>query len=160
MELFGVGAWELVAILLVMLLVAGPKRMIAWAYKLGQYVAVLRRMWSETAALLQKELDQAGVDIRVPTEPPTKATIRKEIERAITPVTQPIRESMDQVKQEVNTVKDATALGSWGDLKSQTQSIKLPTAPAQETPAQNGGQDFGTWSAAKSDGSEPPPAGS
>ncbi|MBL8133304.1 MAG: twin-arginine translocase TatA/TatE family subunit [Anaerolineae bacterium] len=160
MELFGVGAWELVAILLVMLLVAGPKRMIAWAYKLGQYVAVLRRMWSETAALLQKELDQAGVDIRVPTEPPTKATIRKEFERAITPVTQPIRESMDQVKQEVNTVKDATALGSWGDLKSQTQNIKPPAAPAQEAPALNGEQDFGTWSAAKSDGSESPPAGS
>ncbi|MBK8020182.1 MAG: hypothetical protein IPK19_01860 [Chloroflexi bacterium] len=126
MELFGVGAWELIAILIIMLLVAGPQRMIAWSYKLGQYVATLRRMWSETAAVLQKELDQAGVDIKVPTQPPTRANIRQEVERALAPVTKPVKESLEAVQQDVNSVKDSTSVGSWSDLKSQTKSIQTP----------------------------------
>lgn len=139
MELFGVGAWELIAILLVMLLVAGPKRMIQWSYKLGQYVGVMRKMWGETAAMLQKELDDAGVDIKVPTEPPTRGSIRKEFERAISPVTQPIRDSMSDVEKDMQEVKQAASFGSWSDLKSQAKS----TQPAPQAPAQNGQQDAG-----------------
>ena len=35
MNFLGVGAWELVAILLIMLVFAGPKRMIHWSYVWG-----------------------------------------------------------------------------------------------------------------------------
>ena len=41
MDILGVGGWEIVAILLIMLIVAGPKRMISWSYTLGKYVSQL-----------------------------------------------------------------------------------------------------------------------
>ncbi|MBK8029590.1 MAG: hypothetical protein IPK17_08760 [Chloroflexi bacterium] len=70
MDILGVGGWELLAILLIMVVVAGPKRMIAWSYQLGRYVGVIRKMWVETAKQLQKEFDAAGVDVKVPQELP------------------------------------------------------------------------------------------
>ncbi len=59
--IFGVGPGELVVILIIMLVVAGPKRMIAWAYMLGKYTAQLRAMFQETMNAFQKEIDAAGV---------------------------------------------------------------------------------------------------
>jgi Sec-independent protein translocase protein TatA len=64
MELFGVGAWEVVAILIIMLIVAGPKRMIGWAYQLGVYTRKFRAMFSETMAQINKEVEASGVDVR------------------------------------------------------------------------------------------------
>jgi Sec-independent protein translocase protein TatA len=156
MELLGIGAWELIAILLVMLLVAGPKRMIAWSYKLGQYVAVMRKMWGETAQMLQKELDDAGVNIKVPTEPPTRGSIQKEISRAIAPVTKPITDSLDEVKKDMGDVKASTSMGSWSRTAANKTPAPTPEKPA-ETAAQNGqssqnGQaNFGTWSSPSGD---------
>ena len=72
MNILGVGAAELVAVLLIMLVFAGPKRMIHWSYVLGQHVAKFRKIWSETVDLVQKEFDDAGVDIKLPKEPPTR----------------------------------------------------------------------------------------
>ena len=63
MEIFGVGGAELAAILIIMLIVAGPKRMIQWAYVLGQYMAKARAMWAETMTYVQKELNDAGMDV-------------------------------------------------------------------------------------------------
>ncbi len=39
MNLLGVGVPELVVIFVIMLVFAGPKRMVRWAYVLGQYTA-------------------------------------------------------------------------------------------------------------------------
>ncbi|MBK8032066.1 MAG: hypothetical protein IPK17_21835 [Chloroflexi bacterium] len=80
MDILGVGGWELLAILLIMVVVAGPKRMIAWSYQLGRYVGVIRKMWVETAKQLQKEFDAAGW-MKVPQELPTRQSIAKEIRR-------------------------------------------------------------------------------
>ena len=63
MEIFGIGGAELVAILIIMLVVAGPKRMVQWAYVLGQYVSKARAMWDGVMAGVQKEIDDAGLDI-------------------------------------------------------------------------------------------------
>lgn len=49
MDILGIGGWELVAIIIIMLVVAGPKRMIQWSYTAGKYVAIMRKMWAETA---------------------------------------------------------------------------------------------------------------
>jgi Sec-independent protein translocase protein TatA len=66
MDILGIGGAELVLIVLVMLVVAGPKRMIQWAYIAGKYAGQARRLWQETAEKLQAELDGAGVDVKVP----------------------------------------------------------------------------------------------
>ena len=108
MNVFGVGAWELVAILLIMLVFAGPKRMIHWSYVLGQHVAKFRKIWSETVDLVQKEFDEAGVDIKLPKEPPTRKSLNRSLTDAVKPMTNPIQDSLDEVKQDMNAFKEVS----------------------------------------------------
>lgn len=95
MNLFGIGEGELILILVVMLVVAGPKRMIRWSYVIGQYAGKLRAMWRDAVVVMQKELDTAGVDVKLPQTPPTPQTLRRELNRqaqkAMQPVTQPLQ---------------------------------------------------------------------
>lgn len=142
MDILGVGGWELVAILLIMLVVAGPKRMIQWSYTLGKYVAMLRKMWAETAQVLQKEFDQAGVDVQVPKDIPTRADVNREIARAMSPVTKPIQDSMDAARTEINTTKQ---------LMNPMETPKSEAKPAESTPAPSSNGNFGTWSQPKDD---------
>ena len=62
MNILGVGAPELIIIFLLALVIAGPKRMVAWAYIAGRELARLRAMWSETMAMVQQELKEAGLE--------------------------------------------------------------------------------------------------
>lgn len=64
MEIAGVGPLEVVAIFIIMLVVAGPKRMVSWAYTLGQYVSKMRAMFQETMNAVKKEIDVESLDIR------------------------------------------------------------------------------------------------
>jgi len=64
MEIAGVGPLEVVAIFIIMLVVAGPKRMVSWAYTLGQYVSKMRAMFQETMDAVKKEIDVESLDIR------------------------------------------------------------------------------------------------
>lgn len=105
MNIFGVGGPELMVILVIMLIFAGPKRMIHWSYILGQYLAKFRVMWSQTVDLVQKEFDEAGVDIKLPKEPPTRKNINKTISNALQPMTKPLQDSLDEVKKDVESVK-------------------------------------------------------
>ncbi len=83
MNILGIGGPELLVIFIIMLLVAGPKRMIHWAYILGQYVAKFRVMWSETVDMVQQEFDQADIDIKIPKTPPTKASIQQQVNSSL-----------------------------------------------------------------------------
>ncbi|MBI1257838.1 MAG: hypothetical protein GC204_10240 [Chloroflexi bacterium] len=168
MDILGVGGWELVAILLIMLIVAGPKRMISWSYTLGKYVSQLRRMWADTAQMLQKEFDDAGVDIQVPKDIPTRGDLNREIGRALTPVTKPFQETMNATKKEIDTTKQAMSLGPT-PLAPKAAPVTPPVAPVKSTPVTppptpvvqpveekpptpangNGHADFGTWSQKK-----------
>jgi len=160
MDILGVGGWELVAILLIMLIVAGPKRMIQWSYTLGKYVAQLRRMWSETAQMLQKEFDDAGVDVQVPKDIPTRADLKPARHGWIADSEEPFQETMNATQKEIDSAKEAVRL--------KPTPINPPTTPAATPPAQtppptptvkpieekpaasngnsNGHADFGTWS--------------
>lgn len=101
MEILGIGTAELIAILLIMLVVAGPKRMIQWTYILGQYVAKLRTMWADATAMVQKEVDAAGLDVQVPKELPTRANLNLHISKAVNTVTKPAQTTMNEVKAEM-----------------------------------------------------------
>src|SRR5215470_5742349 len=63
MNILGVGPAELIVIFIVMLVVAGPKRMIAWAYEAGRWMTKIRAMFQETMDAFQKELAESGVEI-------------------------------------------------------------------------------------------------
>ena len=139
MEILGIGGFELLVILLIMVLVAGPKRMIAWSYQLGRYISVIRNMWAETAKQLQKELDASGVDVQVPKDIPTRASISKEIGRIAAPVTKPIEETVKDLKGTADEVRRPLSMKT--PAPKPAPEIKAP--PAAES---NGNGDFGTWS--------------
>lgn len=145
MNIFGVGGPELIAILIIMLVFAGPKRMIHWSYLLGQCLAKFRAMWSQTVDLVQKEFDDAGVGIQLPKEPPTRKNMNKAIADVMKPVTQPVQESLDEVKKDVESLQEAGA-----ELKNKTKSLPSPAAKAKPAPKPPEAVGMGSWSGGKS----------
>lgn len=139
MEILGIGGAEFIAIFIIMLVVAGPKRMIQWAYILGKYTARMRAMWAESMAYIQKEFDEAGVDIQLPKEPPTRGSLNKQINqqvtKALSPVTKPVQDALDEAKSNVSEVKKAATISTVGN--GQTPKTQSSTS---------GTSDFGTWS--------------
>lgn len=110
MEIFGVGGGEVVAILVIMLVVAGPKRMVQWAYVLGQYVSKARAMWDGVMAGVQKEIDDAGLDMQLPKTMPTRANLNSltNLSKLTNPVnnvwagiTAPVQDMMNDVSTEI-----------------------------------------------------------
>lgn len=174
MEILGVGGWELVAILVIALVVAGPTRMIRWAYLLGQFFAKLRVLWTQAATTLQKEFDEAGVDIQVPKDVPTRQTIRRDITNMVNPLLKDVREPLDEFTEEVrrsrsevrgavSSLKSLNGSGSMSDpmgtgakpAKFAQPSTPMPSIPpelgvwnsqpAQATEPATTLQDLGTW---------------
>ncbi len=162
MNIFGVGAAELLAILLIMLVFAGPKRMIHWSHILGQHVARFRKIWSETVDLVQKEFDEAGVDIKLPKEPPTRKSLNRSVAEAVKPMTQPVQDSLDEVKKDLDAVQQVS--DSLNNKKAQSstttkkipaftgRTVSLPKPAAAKTktkrPAAAPGPSLGAWSGA------------
>ncbi len=149
MNVFGVGGPELIAILIIMLVFAGPKRMIHWSYLLGQYLAKFRAMWSQTVDLVQKEFDDAGVGIQLPKEPPTRKNMNRAIADVMKPVTQPVQESLDEVKKDVESLQEVGA-----ELKNKTKSLPSPAAQAKPAPKPPEAAGMGSWSGRKSAAAE------
>ncbi len=135
MNFLGVGAWELVAILLIMLVFAGPKRMIHWSYVLGQHVAKFRKIWSETVDLVQKEFDEAGVDIKLPKEPPTRKSLNSAVTDAVKPMTKPVQDSLDEVKKDLDAVKEVSDTLNNKRNTASTSDAKPATKPLLPEPA-------------------------
>jgi Sec-independent protein translocase protein TatA len=82
---FGIGLPEAVLIVIVMLVVAGPKRMIRWSYFAGRYIAAARNMFQEAVRAFQREIDMEGVLNDVPKlpKPGQKFDIVKEADKLI-----------------------------------------------------------------------------
>ena len=115
-------------------------------------------MWAETSKYLQQEFDNAGVDIQVPKELPTRANISREIGRAISPVTKPIQDAIDEVAGEVKQARrlaTPTPNAARREPVANTGAKAAPatngsTQPAAETPAAppantDPSQNFGAW---------------
>ncbi len=145
MNIFGIGGAELILIIIIMLVVAGPQRMIRWMYIVGRYVAKLQRMWAEAAAVLQKEFDAAGVDIEVPKQIPTRGDVQRQVRSALNPVARPLEEIQSELRQDLDNVRLSTQV----NRSERSRSTPTPISSAnQSPPAANGsgGQDFGSWS--------------
>jgi len=59
MEIFGVGAAEILVVALLLLIVAGPKRSAEWAREAGRYVSQIRMIWQR---MMQDLRDEIGED--------------------------------------------------------------------------------------------------
>jgi Sec-independent protein translocase protein TatA len=146
MNIFGVGGAELVLIFIIMLIVAGPKRMIRWAYVLGQYVGKLRRMWEEVVDMMQKEADSAGLGITIPKELPTKQGITKLVADAVKPYANELSQPLQDVQSSLrDTVSEANAVVKDTD-KQTTSDLGAWSVPQEEA--------FGTWGQQTSQESE------
>lgn len=149
MNILGIGGPELIIILVLMLIVAGPKRMIQWAYIMGTYVAKFRRMWAETVDVLQKEFDEAGVGVQIPKDIPTRGTIRAQAAKVMSTVTDPVKETMGQLDAEVKQIGTATGAATQA-VKTTARTTNghsaLRTTPAVRRPAAHTGDGFGSWS--------------
>ncbi|HRF97781.1 MAG TPA: hypothetical protein PLZ51_21385, partial [Aggregatilineales bacterium] len=62
MELFGIGGVEFLLVIVIAMVVAGPKRVVQWAYLVGKFFARVRHIWSEMMTVIQQEMKDAGVD--------------------------------------------------------------------------------------------------
>lgn len=134
MNILGLGGAELVVVFIIMLVVAGPKRMIHWSYIMGKYIAKLRQMWAEAAAIIQKEFDEAGLDVQVPREIPTRQTLNREAQKFLSPVTNPLQQALDETKA-------AAALPPENGRPANDRS-PAPNRKSEERPA----SDLGSWS--------------
>jgi Sec-independent protein translocase protein TatA len=157
MEIFGIGGFEIALIIIIALVVAGPARMAVWARTLGRWVAKMRQLWSITAAQLQRELDDAGVDFKVPKDIPTRQSLMQEVTRSQTfkDLTKPVEEvqlalnesksavteTVDEVKNVNTTIKNAMKAKSLKPAPMKPNSEPTPTA-------QDNGANFGTWGGA------------
>ena len=158
MNIFGVGGAELLAILIIMLVIAGPKRMIHWSYIMGKQVRKFRKIWSQTVDLVQKEFDEAGVGITLPKEPPTRQNLNKAIADAVQPVSKPLQDSIDEVKQDVGVfqevsdslndkkAKPAVAAAASQDTKPAAKPARPKSAAAKAKTPEFSGADMGAWS--------------
>lgn len=155
MNILGIGGPEFILIFIIMLIVAGPKRMIAWSYTLGTYIARFRRMWEETVDVLQKEFDDAGVDVKVPRELPTRASLNQQAAKALSSVTRPVQSVLDDASSELKDVKETTAqtarkasdtVSGNGTARPVPAPRPVAPPPAPISPAKPAGDSFGTWS--------------
>lgn len=108
MNILGVGGSELLIVLVIMLVIAGPKRMIHWSYILGQHMAKFRRMWSETVDIVQKEFDDAGVGIQIPKDVPTRGSLNKQAGKLVGGVTAPVQDTLNEVNTQIGDIKTGT----------------------------------------------------
>jgi Sec-independent protein translocase protein TatA len=139
MDFLGIGGWELMTLLVIMLIVAGPKRMIQWAYIAGTYAAKLRAIWAETMKVVQKELKASGVDVNLPKDLPTsRQALRKQINNTLKPITNPLKETMDEVNTGLNV--------STPQPKPVKTSIQSKSNGTSDKTASSDDSGFGTWS--------------
>lgn len=144
MNILGVGVPELILVLIIMLVVAGPKRMILWANRLGYYVGRFRVMWSQTVDLIQQEFDEAGVDIQLPKEPPSRQNITDMVKQATKPVSDPFQQAVGEVEKELASVKEVA-----GEVRGEARNINRDlnqSAKAMGSAAPAAGLNLGTWS--------------
>ena len=141
MNILGIGGWEFVAILIIMLVVAGPERMVKWARIWGRYVAWAWGAWTDIMEQLQKELDDAGVDVQLPKKPPTRQSLNRAASDMVKPVLQPVQNAVDEVKAEMNQLKQQTTV----EIETNGRNLEKEGANGQPDDDE-AGANYGTWS--------------
>lgn len=153
MNFLGVGPAEFGIILLIMLVVAGPKRMAQWAYILGQYMGKLRAMWEETAAVIKQELEQAGVEPEVVDslqqwiDPRTRGKVNP-LNKLTEEVTRPVKGALKPVQDAINEVgQTSIEAAESAPAPEQTESLETDSPDddsADATPSTPGRYDAWT----------------
>jgi Sec-independent protein translocase protein TatA len=157
MNIFGIGGAELILIIIIMLVIAGPKRMATWAVIMGRYAGKVRTMWSEVVDVVQKEIDEAGVDIKLPKEPPTRQNMGTWLNDAVKPFTDPIQQMGNQLEkdfdEDIKVLKEASKVDLNSPAKKATGNTAAKAASAsaaKQAPKQpaKAASTLGSWGGA------------
>lgn len=144
MNIFGLGLWELALIVIIMLVVAGPQRMLQWAYHAGKLMARARELWSQLMLSVQQELDDAGVDVELPKDL-NRAQIEKFTRNVMKPLQEPINQGMRAYQEEAKKL-EAEVKDKLQDVPESQEAAKPQEEPKSQPLRQ---QSFGTWSGRK-----------
>lgn len=144
MNIFGVGGWELLFIFMIMLVVAGPKRMAQGAYYIGRFMGQMRIMWGQMMETVQRELDESGVDVKLPKDLPTRQDFRRLSDKAFEPIRRPVQDAIDEADVEVRQIRETTRNITRVDAPKR-QNGQEPNADAPQKPDAESGEDFGSW---------------
>jgi len=123
MEIFGIGPFEFLLILVIALIVVGPERLPEVARSIGKWVRYLRNLSSVVSAEWQRELSEAtGTDVN-----PHK------IQQAISELTNPLAAAGSQVQQSLSgplATTQAEMQQARSDLQRALNLSPEPTRPA------------------------------
>lgn len=159
MEIFGIGGFEVALVIIIALVVAGPGRIAVWAHTLGRWVTKMRQLWSITATQLQQELDDAGVDFKVPRDIPTRRALVQELSRSSTvaefrkpieEVQSALREGREALREVSDTLHEpAKAVRAAQREAASVVRFKparpLPLKPNPPSAPSAPADGFGTW---------------
>lgn len=148
MGIFGIGGAELVLVFIIMIVVAGPQRMIRWAYHLGRWTAQFRQAWEQMVDAVEGELKESGYDVTLPREMPNRNSLNQTARNVLKPYTdeieKPLREAAAPVQATLNEVKQ-TGRDAQSAVQGKAKAIQpAPAASSDKTAAS--GADFGAWS--------------
>jgi Tat protein translocase TatB subunit len=93
-DFLNVGPWELILVLIIAILVAGPQRMLEIARTLGRVSRQLRDLSSEFTTALQAEIRATEKDGEKPA--PDLGEVRRDLEDALSGSPQPQPEAEDE----------------------------------------------------------------
>lgn len=162
MNVFGMGGTELLIIVLIMLIIAGPKRMLQWAYIAGKWLTQLRVIWGNMMETVQKEMDEAGVNVKLPKDLPTRSDLTRMAGEIMRPVNEPVKQVMDEVDAERKKLEatyqseaqkiDQNVRGGFSQGFANGNNGRATTSPkpdpnaAPKSSRQERPVGFGTWS--------------
>lgn len=158
MNIFGVGGAEIVVVIMIMLIVAGPKRMVRWMYVIGQYVGKFRIVWSQMVDVMQDEVDAAGLDVKLPRDIPTKQSLAQtagqfmkpyteSLENTLEDVAKPIKETMDETGKSLEQAKAEVKTSAKVNMSSgKKKPAKIASSVPSSEPQAPSDAGFGAWS--------------
>lgn len=128
MNILGIGPGPFVIIFLALLLF-GPKKMVQYAYQAGRYVSQLRGMWEQTMQAVQKEFQDAGLDL-----PTNLNDLHKNFD--IGAEAMKVINKTPEAVPTAPTVSDAPTMpdaSTASAFTNSTPSVSVPTMPPADT---------------------------
>jgi hypothetical protein len=150
MNILGVGSLELFLIIMITLIVAGPKRMLVWSNIAGRYFVQARILLGKMVEQAQKELDENEIPIQLPRQLPTNPTeLARLTKESLKPLEKPLQQATKAYEREIKKVDDE--IRGVLDNVSDEASVEIPplfdsSQPAKSAPA----SDLGSWADAVS----------
>lgn len=129
MSFLNVGGWELTVILVLAILLVGPKRVVQIVRSIRRYASQLGEMTREFTSTLESEADEGGDG--------AAGQGLADLVKPITDVQNELRSTADQTRQAMEgVVKDLGAVEDVKDELSQAaEEARAATQPSQDTSA-------------------------